>query len=112
MSFAEPFRTITIDEYRDEFEQTEQDYVLLDVREVDEFHFARMPGAINIPLSVFQDRFQEVPADRPIVLVCARGGRSAMAAEWMAYNGYDELYNLIDGVVGWQERGLPTERGD
>jgi rhodanese-related sulfurtransferase len=111
MTYQEPFENISVEEYLRDFEQAKKDFILLDVREEDEFRQARIPGAINIPLSSFQARFQEVAQDRPIVVVCARGGRSAMAAEYMAFNGYHNLYNLIDGTLGWLERGLEVESG-
>jgi rhodanese-related sulfurtransferase len=57
-----------------------------------------------------QQRVQEIPNDKPIVLVCARGGRSAMAADFMVSLGYENLYNLSDGTIGWILAGLPIER--
>jgi rhodanese-related sulfurtransferase len=35
-----------------------------------------------------------------------------MAAQYMAANGYEEVYNLLEGTKGWMERGLPIEEGD
>lgn len=109
MNINEPFQTISAEEFLAQFFQADRDYLLLDVREVDEYQRVRIPGAVNIPLSAFQARFEEVPRDQTVVVVCAHGGRSAMAAEFMAYHGYQNLYNLVDGTMGWWQRGLQVE---
>lgn len=104
-----PIQDISIADYQQQF-TSDTEYILLDVRETDEYAEGRLPGAINIPLSLLQLRVGEVGRDKPIVLVCARGGRSAMAAEFMENLGYGDLYNLIDGTMGWMMNGLPLER--
>lgn len=102
------YNNIDIDAYQESF-AGQDDHLLIDVREIDEYAAGRLPGAINIPLSEFEVRINEVPADRAIVLVCAGGMRSAAVAEFMASQGYGQLYNLIDGTMGWMMRGLPLE---
>lgn len=104
------YQNIDIDTYNEQFDDA--DYTLVDVREIEEYQDGRIPGAVNIPLSLLQMRLDEIPREKPVVLVCARGGRSAMAAEFMVSAGYDELYNLEDGTLGWQMRGLPFEYDD
>ena len=103
-----PYTEIDIDSYYREFHQ-DTNYQLIDVREVDEYAEGRIPGAVNIPLSEFQQRYQEIETDRPIVLVCARGGRSAQAATFMAAMGYTNLYNLDGGTLGWMQNGHTVE---
>jgi rhodanese-related sulfurtransferase len=103
---------INISQFQANFAKNDStEFQLIDVREVEEFTEGRIPGAVNIPLSVFQSRFTEIANEGPIVLVCAAGGRSAMAADFMAANGYEaeQLYNLVDGTMGWMMRGLPLE---
>jgi rhodanese-related sulfurtransferase len=102
---------ITIEQYREEFENSDIDYLLLDVREVDEFMQARLPNTINIPMSEFQFRIDEVPEDKPIILVCRTGQRSMTVAQFLHANGYEELYNLDEGTLGWVQRGLPFDKG-
>lgn len=103
-----PVQEISIDEYQKKF-PTNADYILVDVREIEEYAAGHLPGAVNIPLSMFQLRVNEIERDKPVVLVCARGGRSAMAAEFMETQGYSDLYNLVDGTMGWMMDGLPLE---
>lgn len=85
------------------------DYALIDVREIEEFEQGHIPGAINIPLNTVPERISEITTEKPVVLVCARGSRSAMAAEFLTGNGYRDVYNMVDGTLGWMMRGLPTE---
>lgn len=104
------YQDIDISSYQAQFSAVP--HQLIDVREVDEYVGGHLPQAINIPLSAFQERVSEIGSDLPIVLVCASGGRSAMAAEYMASLGYGKLYNLAGGTLSWMMRGLPLERGD
>lgn len=106
-----PVTEINVDEYRTQFhDQSDSEYLLLDVREVEEFAVGRIPGAINIPLSELEARLAEVEKDKPIVLVCRTGGRSAMAAQFMAFHGYKDLFNVNGGTLGWAQRKLPLDK--
>jgi rhodanese-related sulfurtransferase len=104
------YTEITVDEYLGQFANGVTEYQLIDVREADEFAEGRLPGALNIPLSELETRFTEIGRDAPVVLVCARGGRSAMAAEYMASQGYSVLYNLESGTLGYARAGHPLEK--
>lgn len=96
--------------YQEQFsDNPTADFVLVDVREIEEYQQGHIPNAVNIPLNSLPERIAEIPADKHVVLVCARGGRSAMAAEFLTGQGYRQLYNLVDGTIGWMERGLLTE---
>lgn len=86
--------------------------LLVDVRErneVEKLHF-EAPEWINIPLSEFEVRYNELPYDRDIVLVCHNGSRSLRAAGYLIYNGYDPLkvVNMKHGMIRWVQRGFPT----
>ena len=84
--------------------------VLIDVREQNEFIEVRVPGATLIPLSEFATRFEEMPKDQEIVLMCAGGVRSSQAAQFAAQHGF-KLTNLEGGINAWQAEGLPVEFG-
>jgi phage shock protein E len=67
---------------------------VIDVRTPDEFADDYYPGAKNIPLSVLRARMYELePKDKPIVLYCASGARSAQAARILAAAGFKDLVN-------------------
>jgi rhodanese-related sulfurtransferase len=87
--------------------------LLVDVREADEVaDFAcDVPETLVMPLSEFRHRFQELPKDRELVLVCAGGGRSLHAAMFLAQQGYENIANLYGGVFTWNSLGLPVKKG-
>jgi len=66
---------------------------VVDVRSPDEFRDGAYPGAVNIPLQDLGRRLAEVPKDRPVVLYCASGARSGMAARMLKQAGYADVVN-------------------
>jgi rhodanese-related sulfurtransferase len=84
--------------------------VLLDVRTPEEYREAHLKGALLIPLGEMEKRVREVPRDRPILVYCSVGARSASAARFLAAKGYREIYQVSDGLVGWYKNGFPLER--
>lgn len=83
---------------------------LLDVRTSQEFRQAYLKGAVLIPVDEFQRRWREVPKGRPVIVYCAVGSRSRAAADFLAAQGYREVYNMSDGIVGWYRNGFPISR--
>jgi molybdopterin-guanine dinucleotide biosynthesis protein A/rhodanese-related sulfurtransferase len=83
---------------------------LIDVREDDEYAQARVPGAQHIPLGQVPDRVAEVPREGTVYVICARGGRSAKAAEHYRSLGIDAV-NVAGGTLAWIDAGLPTDSG-
>ncbi|MGB1285981.1 MAG: rhodanese-like domain-containing protein, partial [Aggregatilineales bacterium] len=74
-----PFETITVEDYQNDYHDiTDENTVLVDVREDDEYAAGHIPGAINIPMSELEERFGELATDKKLLLVCKTGGRSAM----------------------------------
>jgi rhodanese-related sulfurtransferase len=84
--------------------------VLVDVREQNEFDDLRIPGSILVPLSEFQQRFEELPKDKEIVMQCRSGARSGQATEFLLANGYTNVVNMTGGILAWNEAGLPVQR--
>jgi rhodanese-related sulfurtransferase len=83
---------------------------LLDVRTPQENSQARLPGTVLIPISEIERRINEVPRNKTILVYCAVGSRSKPVAEFLAKNGYKEVYNMSDGLVGWYRNGFPLQR--
>ena len=83
---------------------------VIDVREPDEYTEGHVPGAVLIPLGEVADRADEVPADRTVYLICARGGRSMRAGEHLAGLGRD-VVNVGGGTIGWVDAGHATVTG-
>lgn len=83
--------------------------VLLDVREQDEFDRGHVPQAKHVPLEkLAADPSLAGKKDKPVILMCATGARSAKAAIALRKAGYEKVYNLDGGLNGWTTAGLPT----
>lgn len=83
---------------------------LIDVREPDEYAAVRAEGAVNIPLSEFVARTDEIDPDQDIYLICKSGGRSAQAGEYLEQaRGWDNVINVAGGTTAWVEQGLPHQ---
>jgi rhodanese-related sulfurtransferase len=80
---------------------------VLDVREPDEWARGHIDGAQHIPLGELQARVAEVPDDRKVLCVCAVGGRSGMATQFLGTEGRDAV-NLDGGMFAWQAAGRPV----
>lgn len=87
------------------------DLYLLDVRTPGEYQQARLEGARLIPIDQFAKRLPEVPKNRPILVYCAVGSRSAQVVNYLARQGYPEIYNLDGGIYSWSQNGYPVLRG-
>jgi rhodanese-related sulfurtransferase len=81
---------------------------LVDVRADHEWEAGRIVGATHLPLAELVERSGEIDKDRPVVLYCRGGTRSTMATEALTAAGY-EAAKLSEGIVGWDEAGLPLE---
>lgn len=83
---------------------------LLDVRSTDEFAAGHVARAVCVPLPDLERRLGEIPADRPVLVMCEAGGRSAMAAERLRAWGRDNVTDVEGGFRAWHRAGLPTVR--
>lgn len=77
------------------------DCTVLDVRTRPEWIGGRIPGAVHIPLDELTRRWQELDPDRPLLVVCQHGIRSAHAAVWLAAQGFSEVANIRYGMSAW-----------
>lgn len=87
--------------------------LLIDVREKDEVEQLAydVPNIINIPLSEFEERFNEIPTNQKVVMVCKGGGRSLRAAGFLVNHGFENVVNMQHGIARWVQKGFPT-KGD
>ena len=82
--------------------------VLIDVREPYEFAIAEM-GGVLMPVDSVAERTAEIPKDRPVVIHCRSGVRSARVIRMLEdQHGYHNLLNLKGGILGWQEEVDPS----
>ncbi|OYY77113.1 MAG: sulfurtransferase, partial [Hydrogenophilales bacterium 16-62-9] len=80
-------------------EITAQGAHLIDVRTEAEVAQGVIDGAIHIPLHLLPLRAADVPQDRPVVIYCRSGARSAQACAFMASQGYGNMHNLAGGIM-------------
>lgn len=83
---------------------------VIDVRGRGEWLEGHLPGVANIHYGALAGRLAELPRDRPLVLQCETGSRSAIAASVLLAAGFDNVINLTGGLNAWHVAGLPLER--
>lgn len=84
-----------------------QNLRIIDVREIPEIAQGMVPGSMPVPLRTLPVRLDELDRDERIVLVCRSGARSAQACMFMQQNGFENVYNLRGGIMGWARGNLP-----
>ena len=88
--------------------------LLLDVRTPEEWAEGHLAGAAHKDYwgdDDFDAAMNSIPRDRPVLVYCAGGGRSGLTAKELNKAGHLEVYNLEDGITGWQDAGLPVTTG-
>jgi hydroxyacylglutathione hydrolase len=83
---------------------------VLDVRGHAEWEAGHLPDVENIPVGYLKDSLDEIPRDRPVVVHCQSGARSAIAASVLRAEGLTNVVNLTGGFAAWQAGGNPVER--
>lgn len=97
-------------------EATRDDVVVVDIRETEERHDGTIAGAIHVPRGMLEFRAdptspyhdERLHPDRRVLLHCASGGRSALAARALERLGYTDVAHLDGGMVAWREQGHPV----
>jgi sulfur-carrier protein adenylyltransferase/sulfurtransferase len=91
---------------------TKTPMVLVDVREKEEFRDGYIPGAISVPRGFLEMQIEQKVTDKsaPVVLYCAGGTRSALAAKTLQDLGYTQVESANPGFVRWKDLGFPMEK--
>lgn len=100
---------ISVDESYEFF--YDEDYIFLDVRSLEEYKQVHIEGAILTPVSELEDRLDEIPKDKHIIVYCDGAGcsRSGKAAVILVDNGFEEVYDMTgEGIIEWQSKGYPV----
>lgn len=99
----DPIENVTAEEVRKLLDTTRQgDLTLLDVRMEPEYEEFHLPGANLLPLPELPDRLDALDRDRPVVVYCRSGARSAAAAKLLAGAGFPRIVNMLGGAMAWQ----------
>lgn len=82
------------------------DAKFIDVREPNEWNLGHLPGAVHIPRGILESNIEAaVSRDRKVIIYCASGNRSALAAETLTTMGYTDVASLAGGFRAWAEAG-------
>ncbi len=94
--------------------QEEGSWVVIDVRESEDYKEGHLPGAVNIPRGMLEMKIDEVATSEgtPIVVYCGGGSRSALSAKTLQEMGYQRVFSLEEGFRGWRSRGYLVEEGE
>ena len=86
--------------------------LVLDVREQGEYDSGHILSSKLIPLGKLKERLGELEKyrERPVVVVCRSGQRSASACAMLGKQGFTQAYNLNGGIIAWQKASLPLEK--
>lgn len=80
--------------------------LVVDVRSTQEWEQGHIDGAVNLPLSQLRERLDELPSDCPLVVHCAGGYRSAIAASLLRREGLLRVADLVGGLGAWRSAEL------
>lgn len=88
------------------------DALVIDVREPGEFAAGHLLNARNIPTSQLEKRIAELEKfkDKPVIVNCQSGGRSASACTILQKAGFTQIHNLEGGIAAWEQAGMPITR--
>ncbi|TCK83009.1 rhodanese-like domain-containing protein [Albibacterium bauzanense] len=94
-------KEISVEELKSKIDNNE-DFQLIDVRETFEYEVSNLDGE-NIPLASVLLEKDKISKDKPVVVHCRSGKRSAQAIMLLEKEGYDNLSNLVGGILAWKE---------
>ena len=78
-----------------------EDLMIIDVREEWELGESKLPNIVHIPMDEIPMSLDQIPEDKPVVIVCRTGSRSDQVSFWLEGNGYGNIINLDGGMNAW-----------
>jgi rhodanese-related sulfurtransferase len=101
----------TVDAVKAKLDRAEK-FLLIDVREDNEFAKDHLPGAIHLGRGIIERDVEERVPDlnTPMILYCGGGFRSALAADNLQKMGYTQVISMDGGIRGWREKGFPLTK--
>ncbi|MGT2933851.1 rhodanese-like domain-containing protein [Streptococcus catagoni] len=93
------FKSETIAELQDQLRKGKLD--LIDVREAFEYEAGHVPGAVNMPLSNFEETYKQLDKNTSYHIICQSGGRSAQAVAFLDNEGFKDVINVDGGIGAW-----------
>jgi rhodanese-related sulfurtransferase/TusA-related sulfurtransferase len=93
--------TVSNEELQKKIEESNENMMIIDVRESAEFVFNHIPNAVSIPLGELETRLHELQKEKEIFVVCRTGSRSDFAAQKLAESGFTKVVNVVPGMSEW-----------
>ena len=105
-------KDISVKEAADLVQNPPQGMVIVDVRTPAEFREGHIAGAVNMDFfgASFDSQILTLPKDKPILLYCRTGNRSAGAYDTMTKEGLTNILHMNQGITAWQQDGLPLQK--
>ena len=95
-------KEITVKELKNKFDNNE-DFMLLDVRNIQEVLFSKINGSIHIPMNEIMSRINELDSNKEIIIQCKSGKRSARVCEYLMTQNFKNVKNLTGGIIAWSD---------
>ena len=95
-------KEITVKELKNKFDNNE-DFMLLDVRNIQEVLFSKINGSIHIPMNEIMSRINELDSNKEIIIQCKSGKRSARVCEYLMTQNFNNVKNLKGGIISWAD---------
>jgi len=94
-------KEVTVEELKEMIDRQDE-FQLIDVREPFEYEVSNLDG-LNIPLAGILIESDKIAKDKPVIIHCRSGKRSAQAVMLLEQQGFDNLANLEGGILAWKE---------
>lgn len=103
--------TLSVDLFEQKIKELDNE-LLLDVRTPEEFKAGHLEGSVNIDYynESFSAQLDALDKDKPVMVYCRSGSRSMKAAEVLRQKGFKEVYDMIGGITGWQQKAKKVIR--
>ena len=110
-----PIVDVTVDQAQKLIQQRagQKDFVILDVRTPGEFSEGHLSGAMNVDLLApnFAAHLSAQDRGKTYLVYCRTGNRSTKAVHTMEQLGFRSVYHMVNGILGWEKKGLTLSRG-
>ncbi|MBT9547937.1 MAG: rhodanese-like domain-containing protein [Candidatus Sericytochromatia bacterium] len=102
-------QALSIEKVYQIFQDNPSETIFLDVRRPEEWQEGAIPGSLKIRLNNLAENFPKLDKVKQYIVICRSGFRSEIACQDMLAAGFNRVFNVPDGMLGWVEKGYPVE---
>jgi len=99
---------LSVEEVAEILKSQKVSYTILDVRTKEEFDAGHLDTAVLIPVDDLEARYSELAKNKPVIVYCKSGSRSAKAAAILVSKGFSQVNNMTGGITAWTGKGYPV----